>query len=565
MKFFSLLIFFSNLVFSQIQYPKDYFRSPLDIPMQLSGNFGELRSNHFHAGFDFKTQKKEGLSVFAAADGYVSRIKISTFGYGKAIYITHPNGFTTVYGHLQKGSPFIEKFIKQEQYKNQSYEMDLYLKSNELPVKKSEIIAFSGNTGGSSGPHLHFEIRDTFTEKVINPLFFGFDSFYKDTKKPILTSLFAYPLSESAVINQSKNPVVLSLTLQKDGNYLADRVRADGLIGFGFSAYDMSDFSWDRNGIFKAELFLNGKSEFSYEFNTFSFDESRFINALIDFSKYKIMKQRVQKLFMKTPYNLSIINSNKDYGAINSTTNFNQIARIELSDYFNNRTQITIPIENSKLPALDALNTKKTPYLVKTTKEYNFEKENWSVTFPPTTFYDDFYLEFDVNNKILQLSNELVPVHSNFKVSVIDSSTIEGEKDKMYIANFSNKKWYYNATKYYKNTFTTYTKNWGQFKLVKDTIAPKISISKNIEGKWISGQKNISFTIKDLESGIKKYEGYLNDKWILFEYDYKSHKITHYFDDGIVAEGKNDLKVVITDNVGNSAIFETHFFRSNKQ
>ena len=175
MKFFIFLFLFSSSLFAQTEYPKDYFSPPLDIPMQLSGNFGELRPNHFHAGFDLKTMQKEGLKVYAIADGYVSRIKISTFGNGKAIYITHPNGFTSVYGHLQSGNGAIENYIKKNHYKEKSFEIEMFLKPEELVVKKGQVIAFSGNTGASEGPHLHFEIRDTKTEKVINPMFFGFD------------------------------------------------------------------------------------------------------------------------------------------------------------------------------------------------------------------------------------------------------------------------------------------------------------------------------------------------------------------------------------------------------
>ena len=562
MKFTLFLVLISASVFSQNQYPKDYFGAPLDIPTQLSGNFGELRPNHFHAGFDYKTQKKEGLNVFASADGYVSRIKISTFGYGKAIYITHPNGFTTVYGHLKSLNPNIDSYLKTNQYKEKSYEIDLYLKPNQLPIQKGEIIGLSGNTGGSDGPHLHFEIRDSQTEKIINPLFFGFDTVIKDTQKPVITNVLVYPVDDTTIINKSKNPFMVNLTLQKDGSYYCDKILANGKIGFGINAYDLSDLSWDRNGIYKVETFLNGKTIFGYQFDTYSFDEMRYVNALIDYPRYKNIGQRVQKLFMKSPFPLSIINSYEENGVINVTKNINQNCRIEFSDFNNNKTTITIPIENSLESAIDSLKIKKTKYFIKTNKEYNFEKGNWTFYIPKNTFYDDFYLNFEAKGNAILLDNEIIPVHSNFVISVIDSISSQKDKEKMFIGSIQDNKTYYNYTKLKENTFTSYTKNWGKFVLIKDTIAPTVKIYKSIEGKWISDKKTLEFTINDELSGIKSYDGYLNGNWILFEYDYKTKKMFHNFDDGIVSEGKNDLKVVVTDNVGNSTIFETQFFRS---
>ncbi|HQK39605.1 MAG TPA: M23 family metallopeptidase, partial [Flavobacterium alvei] len=280
-------ILFNGSVFAQVNYPKDYFRPPLDIPMQLSGNFGELRPNHFHAGFDLKTQQKEGLDVHAVADGYISRIKISTFGNGKTIYITHSNGYTSVYGHLQRATDSIEDFIKKEQYKEQSFEIERFLKPGELVVKKGQIIALSGNTGASEGPHLHFEFRDNITENIINPMLFGFDKFMKDTKKPILFNIYAYPIGEESIVNQSKRPLLLNLVLQKDGTYLADKVVANGKVGFGINTFDYDDVSFNKNGVYKVQSFCNGTPIFGYQFDTYSFDEMRYVNALIDYSMYK--------------------------------------------------------------------------------------------------------------------------------------------------------------------------------------------------------------------------------------------------------------------------------------
>ena len=560
---YSFLFFFAFTAVAQTTYPKDYFRSPLDIPMQLSGNFGEFRPNHFHAGFDFKTMQKEGLNIYAVADGYVSRIKISTVGNGKTIYINHPNGFTSVYAHLQKSLGKIEEYIKKAHYKEQAYEIELFPNPEDLIVKKGDTIALSGNTGGSEGPHLHFEFRDTQTEKVINPYFFGFDSFMKDTKKPQISSLVVYPINENSVVNQSKRPVNLNLSLMADGSYLSQKVLAKGRIGFGIQSYDVFDFSYDKYGLFKVQTFLNGSPSFGYQLDTFSFDETKYINAFIDFYKYKKTKQRIQKLFMQNPYPLSIIRSDLNYGIIEVASNFTNLYRIEVSDFYGNTTSVSIPIQYAVDEAKITEEVVKTPYLLKAKTDTNFEKDNGSVFFPAGTFYDDFYLDFDVKDNVMTVHNDLVAVNNAFQVTIIDSSAVNDEKT--FIASLKENKLSYNSTKRKENTFTTYTKKLGQFILAKDTIAPKISIAKPIEGKWLSNQKTIQLTISDALSGIKSYNGFLNGQWVLFEYENKTNTITHYFDDGIVAEGKNDLKVVVTDNVGNSTIFETQFFRSQKK
>jgi murein DD-endopeptidase MepM/ murein hydrolase activator NlpD len=560
---YSFLFFFAFTAVAQTTYPKDYFRSPLDIPMQLSGNFGEFRPNHFHAGFDFKTMQKEGLNIYAVADGYVSRIKISTVGNGKTIYINHPNGFTSVYAHLQKSLGKIEEYIKKAHYKEQAYEIELFPNPEDLIVKKGDTIALSGNTGGSEGPHLHFEFRDTQTEKVINPYFFGFDSFMKDTKKPQISSLVVYPINENSVVNQSKRPVNLNLSLMADGSYLSQKVLAKGRIGFGIQSYDVFDFSYDKYGLFKVQTFLNGSPSFGYQLDTFSFDETKYINAFIDFYKFKKTKQRIQKLFMQNPYPLSIIRSDLNYGIIEVASNFTNLYRIEVSDFYGNTTSVSIPIQYAVDEAKITEEVVKTPYLLKAKTDTNFEKDNGSVFFPAGTFYDDFYLDFDVKDNVMTVHNDLVAVNNAFQVTIIDSSAVNDEKT--FIASLKENKLSYNSTKRKENTFTTYTKKLGQFILAKDTIAPKISIAKPIEGKWLSNQKTIQLTISDALSGIKSYNGFLNGQWVLFEYENKTNTITHYFDDGIVAEGKNDLKVVVTDNVGNSTIFETQFFRSQKK
>jgi len=564
MKSYLFILLFSGSLFAQTAYPKDYFRSPLDIPMQLSGNFGELRPNHFHAGFDIKTMQKEGLKVYAVADGYVSRIKISTFGNGKAIYITHANGYTSVYGHLLRATDSIEDFIKKTHYKEQSFEIEMYLKPGDLVVTKGQIIGLSGNTGASEGPHLHFEFRDNVTENIINPMLFGFDKMLKDAKKPLLSSIYVYPLDDETTVNQSKRPLLLNLVLQKDGTYQSDKVVANGKIGFGINAFDYDDVSFNKNGVYKVQSFVNGVPNFGYQFDTYSFDEMRFINAFIDYPRYKKTQQRIQKLFMKNPFKLSIIKADATNGVIDVVPNLSTLYRIEVSDFYGNLTMVSIPIKYDVLPTIIGEEPIISKYLVKANNDGNFAKENMSVFFPAGTFYDDFYLNFEVKNDTLFLHDDTVPAHTNFTISIEDSKFPEAQREKIFIGEISGKKTSYITTFRKDNVFTAKTKTLGKFALVLDTISPKISIAKPIEGKWITDKKFIQFTISDGLSGVKSYNGYLNGKWVLFEYDNKKRKITHDFSDGIVAEGANDLKIIVMDNMGNSTIFETQFFRSQK-
>jgi murein DD-endopeptidase MepM/ murein hydrolase activator NlpD len=565
MKFSFFLLVLTTTLFAQTDYPKNYFCPPLDIPLQLSGNFGELRPNHFHAGFDMKTLQREGINVYAVADGYVSRIKISTFGNGKTIYIDHPNGFTSVYGHLQKATDSIESFIKKTHYKEKSFEIEMYFKPNEMPVQKGQLIALSGNSGASEGPHLHFEFRDTKTEKIINPMFFGFDALIKDTKKPIVSNLYAYPLDSKTTVNHSQRPIPINLSLQKDGTYMADKVIANGKIGFGIIANDYDDVSFNKNGVFDVNLTCNGKSIFGYQFNTYSFDEMRFINAFIDYALYKKSGQRIQKLFMNPPYNLSIIKTDETNGIITVLPNLTSVCSLVVSDYYGNKTAISIPVEYDLLSTIIEKEPVVANYVVKASKDCFFEKDKCSVFFPAGTFYNDFNLNFDVKNNVLTVHDDTVPAHTNFTITMESDSYPTDLKDKVFISRIEGGRVSYNTTRQKDNVYEVRVKTLGQYKLALDTIAPVIRIAKSIEGKRLDNQKRLQVSISDSLSGIKSYNGYLNGKWILMEYDNKTRLLTHNFSDGIVAEGDNELKVVVVDNVGNSSIFETHFQRNQKQ
>ncbi|OYQ38401.1 peptidase M23 [Flavobacterium cyanobacteriorum] len=557
-----LLLFFTALSLAQNQYPQDYFRSPMDLPVHPSGTFGELRNNHFHSGLDFRTKQKEGFPVYAAAEGYVSRIKVSAYGYGLALYIDHPNGYTTVYGHLLKYAPKIDDFIRDKQYKKQSFEIDQMLKPGEIIVQKGELIAYSGNSGGSGGPHLHFEYRDTKTEAIINPLLFGLSQSMTDTIAPFIHGIMVYPLSDDAVINQARKPYLVSLRHTPEGTYLVDKIRAKGKIGLAIYATDKSAGSMSNNGIYKVETFCNGTPSFGYTFDTFAFNESRYVNYFIDYSHYYSTGLRFQKLFVKNPYNLSIIKSNKSNGQFDIKPGNVQNFKIEVSDFHQNKAVIYGSVEYSDEPATVTEPRKITPYYVRAGYDHNYTNNNVSVFIPANAFYEDFYLDFKVKDSILQLHYPTVPVHTYVELSFDVAHLPAPVLQKTFIAGVTDKKIFYNESRLEEGRLVAKVKTLGEYKLAQDTVAPKIYAPDFKEGKWLSKKDTFSVRISDELSGIATFDAWLNGKWALMHYDYKKKTIHHNFSDGIVAEGKNELKIMVTDNVGNSATFDTHFFRT---
>jgi murein DD-endopeptidase MepM/ murein hydrolase activator NlpD len=561
MKFVLALLLVPFLAVSQENYPQDVFQSPLAIPLDISGSFAELRSNHFHSGLDFKTSGVEGLPVFATGDGYVSRIKISPFGYGKAIYITHPNGYTSVYGHLQKANGAIQELIKKKQYQEKSFEVEMYLYPTELPVKKGDVIAFSGNTGGSGAPHLHFEFRDTKSEQIINPMHFGFKKLIKDERKPIIQGIVVYPL-DSTTVNNAQKPINISFNKQADGTYLSTKVKANGRIAFGINAYDYCTNAYNKNGLYKVKAYLNGALQYQYGFDTFAFDESRYINNFIDYERFHDMGQRIQKLFELNNYPLSIVAGNTKDGTLKILPNANYTYRVELYDFHQNKIELIIPIEYGiQVPAIKKT-IQKTPYFVKAKTESIFEKGNVTVYVPENSFYANFYMNFEVNNDIATLHDDSVPVHKNITLTFNDVSGLTEEQlSKTYIATLDGYKLDFNKTTRKGNSFSTKIKTLGKYKLAQDSIPPRIYNVNFVEGKTLKEQKTISVSIADLHSDIANYSAYLNGKWILMEYDYKTKRLTHNLEDAIYVQGRNDFKIIVTDSLQNSATFESYFFK----
>lgn len=528
--------------------------------MVLSGTFGELRPNHFHAGLDLKTEQREGLDVFATADGYVSRIKISHWGYGKAIYVTHPNGFTSVYAHLQKFNKRIEDYIRKEQYKIESFEIHVFPNPTDLPVSKNEIIAFSGSTGGFVGPHLHFEIRDTKTEKPVNPMLFGID--IADTKIPKITSLMGYSLEEESHINKVNMPIKLSFKRLNNGDLLADEVEAYGTIGFGISAYDQQDGAYNKNGLYSLELIVNGEKLNSFKANSFAFNEGKYINLLIDYEYYELHHDRIQKSFIDPVYELSLFENNNLKGRIQIKDGLNYTVKLIATDFKGNKQQITIPIKGKKSAFIKKETPAITPYKINAIEFNKFEKNGVTVAFPKNTFYKDFYLDFEVENEVAKVHKPVVPLDRNYTLTFDVSNLSELQKKHLFIASINkNGNVSYENTIIKETTCYTTTKKLGNFKLAFDEVPPTIRLDNFNNKQWMSNYNFLKVKIKDNESGINSYRGEIDGEWILMEYDVKNGTLTYDFNDKSFSKAKHQLKITVTDNVGNSSTLNAVFFR----
>ena len=530
---------------------------PIDIPIFLSGTFGELRSTNIHAGIDIKTQGREGFPIKAVSDGYVSRIKVSTYGYGKAIYINHLDGNTSVYAHLKKFSSFIEKKVRNKQYNAESFEIELFLSPEELPVSKNQIIGFSGNTGGSFGPHLHFELRETISQKPINPLL----SYYniKDSVRPEIKALFAYPISENAIVNASQQELQIPFRKVNDSIYVAEKIEAIGKIGLGIVTYDRhDDNTYNKNGVYGITAKLNGIQVKGLQFSKIRFSDSEYLPTLIDYKRYSRTRQRVQKLFRSSSNELAFFN-HVDDGYIEVEVQKNYAYQIKVEDANQNNRYLLVPIvgKDQEVKVL----RKKSPEgkEIETNRDYLFLYDGAEIYIPKNGVYDNSRFELGFVDNELKVEADHVALRKDFQIKINAPDSIVGH----YLGVKSKKgKISFVSNTIRDNQFIAKTKKTGIYSVEQDTIPPSINPLQQYDQRWLSNFKTLRFTIDDKETGINSYNAKINGKWALFEYEPKKKELLFNFDEYFTLEGaKHSLEINVIDNVGNESIHTLEFFR----
>ncbi|KKX46772.1 M23 family metallopeptidase [Sphingobacterium sp. IITKGP-BTPF85] len=482
------------------QYPQNYFRPPMDIAPQASGSFGELRATHFHGGDDYRTQQKINIPVYAVADGFVSRIRVQIGGGGNSIYLDHPNGYTSVYLHLESFNNELNAFIKAEQYKQKRFDVDLFLKPGQFNLKKGQLLANSGNTGGSAGPHLHFEIRDTKQQLPFNTQLFGLT--FPDGIKPIIRGVTLYDL-DNPIFDENTPRRHQTVKALANGNYSlagSSPIPVNGKFGLGINTVDRRKGISFTYGVYSIELFLDNKNISTVLFEAIPFDKTRAIHSYIDYPYWKKSNVRVQKSFKQPGNPIDIYAQLDNSGVMELKDDKVHQVRYVVKDVQGNATEINFEVQRN------------TNYVVKNNpsnagKYFNFlldniyQADNFKVTIPKNTLYDNLNFTYSEGQKpangysqLHRVHNKFTPVFGSYTLSIRPTADLKKElySKALLVSTDGGAQ----GGKYENGLVTASVRSFGDFYVAVDTIAPTITARNLVNNKNVGAQKQIDFTIQ---------------------------------------------------------------------
>lgn len=538
----------SVILYAQNNYPQNYFRNPLNIPMQLAANFGAVRSNHFHMGLDLRTNSQENLPVVAVADGYVSRIKVERYGFGNAVYITHPNGYTTVYAHLNKYYAHLDEYVKEKQYKDQQWEQDITFSSGQFPVTKGQLIALSGNTGGSAGPHLHFEIRDTKTEECINPSLFGFN--IPDSIAPIISGLYWYDRRFSTY-----EPGANGIAVKKAGGmYTTDVIHVSSPeISFAIKAVDKANQGFNL-GIYHAELLMDDRLVYSFSIDQVSYDDTRYMNGCIDYTKFAKDKMSIQHLSSLPGMKLKNYSTPDLSGMITLQDEDIHTIEIILKDVNGNTSRLKTKVQLNKNS--DAISP--TGKTVMPNQGKTLTTENAEISFSKNAVYDavNFQMSEKVSTNADGISNTVVlqspyiPVHDDYTLKIKPNRKLTNEEKGKVIVLFD----YGSDTKVIKGKWNGDRVEAGFNRLGTAVLLLDYSLPSVSPG-WKEGVLVNSSTLRlngrTKVGDIVSFRAELDGKWLRFVR--VKDDFVYVFDEKCPkGSGSHTLKVITTNTAGNT-------------
>jgi hypothetical protein len=565
---FLLLLFFSAGIKAQFfppkHYPKNYFIYPVDARISLAANFGELRPNHYHMGLDCRTDQVVNKHVKAAADGYISRVTVEPFGYGQAIYINHPNGLTTVYGHLNRFFSGLEKYVREKQYEQEKWNVDLTFPPAMFPVKQGQFIAYSGSTGGSSGPHTHFEIRDTKTDKVLNEMLFGLP--IPDKVPPTIIRLAMYDRTKSTY---SQSPKLFGLK-KVGSDYTTNEsvipVHSDK-VSFGISANDKQSGSHNPNGIFEAIIYLDGVPLSAFELDSISYAETHYVNAHVDYKTHAAGGPYIEHLSRLPGYLQGVYKDINGDGVIELHDNDVHQVKVVVKDPYLNTSMLNFKIQKGTVDNDPPAVSVKEAIEFQPNEVNVFETSDVQLYFPEATFYDSVAFTHseknadasDVYSPVYSLLSGLIPSQDYFTLRIkADKPVPEDLKDKMLIRqSWKGRDEVSKATRkgdWYSAKFN----NFGDFELLADDVPPLIHVDFH-DGANISRYHTIVVTPTDNNDQVKNFRAELDGKWLMFTND-KGRKYIYYFDEHC-PKGQHELQISVQDEAGNTTVKTYHFTR----
>jgi murein DD-endopeptidase MepM/ murein hydrolase activator NlpD len=542
-------------------YPKDIFRYPLDLAPATAGGFGELRPNHFHAGLDFKTMQRIGYPVHAAEKGYVSRIKVQYGGFGNAVYIAHPGGYTSVYGHLDHFSPELAALIQQAQAQQQKWDVDLMLTPFQVPVYKGQVVAASGNTGASGGPHVHFEIRDTETQETINAQLFGLT--IPDKVPPSLFSVSVYHLNGRPF---DENTLRQTYPVRgAAGSYhllKPQTLELSGEVGFGITANDMNSSSANKNGVYSIELNVDGKTVFTYAAERFAFDQTHAINAFIDYPFIQKAGGFIQKCFILPGAKITLYPQSVNRGVVTFNDNETHDVEYVVKDIAGNASTVKLKVKSS-IPK-DKPVFRPQGFVLHYDKHSEFVNDKVKLVSDPGNLYDDLDLQYSILPKhpgsyseVHHIHNKYTPIHDSLILYIKPDANLGKYTDKAVLVSSINGA----VESSYENGFVKgIIHGFGDYDIRIDSVPPVITPVNIRSGSSLSATRSIIFRVGDSLAGVKNVIGKIDGKWVLVVHDYKSKMFIYTFGPEI-STGKHTFELTAIDFKNNVSQFTADFNR----
>ena len=530
---------------------------PMTIDLRYSGTFSELRPNHFHGGVDLKTNGREGQPIYAISDGHIRRIKVATSGYGKVLYIDHGDTHTSVYGHLSQFSPRIQSYIKSEQYAAKSYEIERYFSDDKFSVYAGEIIGYSGNTGNSFGPHLHFELRQQQGQIPLNPLDYGLIA--EDNDPPTLLGIYLYendsPSVDDLKVNRRRIPLQqVSDSLQT--YYTSETLESGPYAGIGIEAFDRLDQSLNKNGLYRITLSANDSIVTSIQFDRFSFEASPLINQVIDFEFEQQSNKDVQLLFKKERHSLEMYKRSANLGIIPLDSTITKLELI-LEDHSQNKTRALIPLKKS-----DRVKIYKKAFTNKAIdSSFSSAAANVAITALEKSMVSSAPLEINFTRDTLYITPEdgflNTPILARFTFS--DSLLQRITNQKVYFGKVSKKKELSFIAAVENGVFETSIRSAGKYAFAIDSLPPIIEAKNFTGGQNLKNFRYLTVKLIDNETSIKRYNGYIDDQWVLFEYEPKDNTLKCDLNDLILLDGRHTVLIEAEDAVNNRSSYKAQF------